>query len=125
VAKIDSEHAQSEALVITSEGEDIISLPWASEALTADFLRNGPDLVIVSESGDKILVEDYFLNLQLKDIYTAGGAKLSGNVIYHLSGNPYPGAYAQSGDSTSGAGQPIGVITLVQGIVRIKRSDGT
>ena len=125
MAIIDTEHAQSEEIIIASAGDDKVSLPWASEALTADFLRSGPDLVIVAESDEKIIVEGYFLNLQLKDIYTAGGAKIPGNVVYQLSGNPYPGAYAQSGDSTSGAGQPIGVITLVQGIVRIKRSDGT
>ena len=125
MAIIDTEHAQSKEIIIASAGDDKVSLPWAGEALTADFLRSGPDLVIISESGEKIIVEDYFLNLQLKDIFTAGGAKIPGNVVYQLSGNPYPGAYAQSGDSTSGAGQPIGVITLVQGIVRIKRSDGT
>ena len=69
VAIIDTEHAQSEEIIIASAGDDIVSLPWASEALTADFLRSGPDLVIISESGEKIIVEDYFLNLQLKDIY--------------------------------------------------------
>ena len=88
-------------------------------------MRVGTDLVLVSKNGDKIVIEDYFLNLQPKDLYTLGGAKISANVVHHLSGNPFAGAYAQSSSSTAGVSDPIGVITLVQGVVRVKRTDGT
>ena len=114
-----------EAIVIADKGTETLTLPWASEALSADFMRVGTDLVLVSKNGDKIVIEDYFLNLQPKDLYTLGGAKISANVVHHLSGNPFAGAYAQSSSSTAGVSDPIGVITLVQGVVRVKRTDGT
>ena len=118
------DYINDETLKIASDGTAAITLPWAHEALTADFFRVGADLLMVAKNGDKILIEDYFLNLQLQDVLTAGGAKISANVIEKLCGNPLPGVYAQGTSSSIADGDPIGRITLTEGIVRIKRSDG-
>jgi len=82
--KIGPDQDFKESIVIADKGTDTLTLPWASEALSADFMRVGTDLVLISKNGDKILIEDYFLNLQPKDLYTLGGAKISANVVHHL-----------------------------------------
>ena len=88
-------YINDETLKIPSDGKAVVTLPWAHEALTADFFRVGPDLLIIAKNGEKILLEGYFLNLQSKDVYTAGGAKIAADLISKLCGNPLPGVYAQ------------------------------
>ena len=119
-----SEWNEAEAAAIDGNGDGAIIVPWAAEALQADFKRAGSDLVLEAPDGKKLLIKGYFSNIELKDILTAGGAKLPAFVIDRLAGPPAPGLYAQATDGSSSVAEPIGQITLVQGIVRIMRSDG-
>ncbi len=90
--------------------------------LVADFARDGTDLTLTSENGDFITVEGYFSMVPGPDLLTAGGAKLSYDVISKLAG---PGPMAQTTTTQSDAGQAIGEITDLSGTVTVQHTDGT
>ena len=70
----------------------------AAEAwlLKADFVRSGPDLLLIGADGSKILVRDFF-NLENPPNLTAGGgAVVSAELAAKLAGPAAPGHYAQA-----------------------------
>ena len=65
-----SEWNEAEAAAIDGNGDGAIIVPWAAEALQADFKRAGSDLVLEAPDGKKLLIKGYFSNIELKDILT-------------------------------------------------------
>ncbi|MBT5245815.1 MAG: FecR domain-containing protein, partial [Rhodospirillaceae bacterium] len=88
----------------------------------ADFFRSGPDLLIIGENGEQVLVRGYFTLANPPALVSEGGLSLSGKIVGHLAGPVAPGQYAQTGDG--GLTDPIGQITTLTGVVEIVRVDG-
>ncbi|MDP7097035.1 MAG: FecR family protein, partial [Rhodospirillales bacterium] len=97
----------------------------AAEAwlLKADFVRSGPDLLLIGADGSKILVRDFFNLENPPDLMTGSGAVVSAELAAKLAGPAAPGQYAQAAD-VAGA-EPIGTIETVKGRVEVTRADGT
>ena len=70
----------------------------AAEAwlLKADFVRSGPDLLLIGADGSKILVRDFFNLENPPDLMTGSGAVVSAELAAKLAGPAAPGQYAQA-----------------------------
>ena len=95
-------------------------VPLADFLLGAEFTRSGLDLEIRGQDGTEVLIRDYFQHDEVADLWTPGGAVLSGELVARLAG-PVAEGWAQAAGS---AARPIGVVEQVIGEVRAERADG-
>ncbi|MGY9001188.1 MAG: FecR family protein, partial [Rhodospirillales bacterium] len=113
--------------VINVSGNQNISFE-GTWLLKADFVRQGPDLLLVGEGGQKTLLVDYFNSETPPNLQTNFGAVISAEQASKLAGPLAPGQFAQAigGDQLAqGASIPIGTIEAVNGIAEATRSDGS
>jgi len=103
------------------EGE-VLQLGAEIQPIVAEYAREGADLTLTSDSGASIVIHDYFASFPGPDLITAGGARLSYDVVSKLAG---PGPLAQSSSAQSDGGGPIGDVTELSGTVTAKHLDGT
>lgn len=89
------------------------------------YLRLGPDLMIVGPDGQKVLLADYFAVQTPPDIDGPGGISISGDLATTLAGPRAPGQVAQAGEQVAQAAEAIGTITRIDGDVFVTRADGT
>ncbi|MEX2451318.1 MAG: FecR domain-containing protein [Rhodospirillales bacterium] len=119
----------------TGGGEDIavleahpgqaVALPEGFSLQSAEFARQGPDLLLRSPDGQQILVKNFFAFETLPDLMSADGAMIiNGAWAATLAGPAAPGQYAQAGPA-SGAAQPIGKVETIKGEATATRVDGT
>ncbi|NKB43943.1 MAG: hypothetical protein GKS03_06645 [Alphaproteobacteria bacterium] len=121
---IRSENASSEAstqLVLVENGSVVI--PDAPALLTGDFSKLGDDLLIISPSGERFLVKDFFTTEPLPYLTDGEGIVVSGQVIARVAQRPDPTEYAQEGQA-DGTGA-IGIVESIDGEVTVERADGT
>ncbi|WP_288901163.1 Calx-beta domain-containing protein [uncultured Sneathiella sp.] len=90
--------------------------------LLAEYSRDGIDLNLTSDTGDHITIYDYFTTGQRVDLITAGGARIPADLVGKLAG---PGPMAQSTNTQSDAGGPIGEVSQLSGTVTSRHADGT
>src|SRR6056297_2549344 len=105
-----------------SDGE-AITIPDPALLFSADFSREGPDLVLKNPGAPDIRVVDYFTSGTPADLTTPDGATLRGPVVERLAGPEAPGQYAQAGAVAQG--NPIGQVETIEGGARAQRTDGT
>ena len=113
--------------VINVSGSQNISFDGAW-LLKADFVRQGPDLLLLGEGGQKTLLVDYFNSETPPDLQTNFGAVISADLASKLAGPVAPGQFAQAMNGTQlaqGASTPIGVIETVNGAAEATRADGS
>ncbi len=91
--------------------------------LKADFAREGSDLLLTGEGGQKTLLVDYFSQQSPPDLQTDFGAVISGELAGKLAGPVAPAQFAQATPSASSA--PIGRIESISGTAEATRADGT
>jgi hypothetical protein len=102
-----------------------LSLPFDDMALRAEFVREGPDLLIEGQGGEKVLVQDYFSSETPVDLILADGAGvLKGSLVATLAGSPTPGQYAQLDDAALSEGA-IGQVEALTGEAFAVHVDGT
>lgn len=112
-------------LLIEARGHSTVEVPGGSFLLGAEFLRSGPDLVLVGQDGTRIVVRDYFSgNAEPPTLVTPSGAHVDGATVETLVGPQAPGQVAQS-DADVAPGDPIGRVDSVEGAVTVVRSDGS
>ncbi len=90
--------------------------------LIAEYSREGVDLTLSSDTGDYIMVYDYFAAGHGVGLITAGGARIPADLVSKLAG---PGPLAQSANTQSDAGGPIGEVSQLAGTVTARHADGT
>ena len=95
-------------------------VPLADFLLGAEFTRSGMNLEIRGQDGTRVLIRDYFQHDEVADLWTPGGAVLSGELVARLAG-PVAEGWAQAAGSPA---RPIGVVEQVVGEVRAERADG-
>ena len=109
-------------LIDATEGTPLI-IPGGGWLLAADFVRQGPDLMLVGADGSKVLIRDYFNLEQPPGLITETGALVSAGQVLTLSGPLAPGQVAQS--TLTGVAEPIGQVITANGTVEAVRADGT
>ena len=102
---------------------DAIVVPGGAWPLNADFLRQGPVLLISGRDGESFVVRDYFFHETVADIRTEGGAVLPGAVVERLTGVLAPGQYAQTNSDVGS--DKIGLVETVVGTATALRVNGT
>ena len=102
---------------------DPIIVPGGAWPLKADFLRQGPDLLISGRDGESFVVRDYFFHETVVDIHTEGGAVLPGAIVERLTGGLAPGQYAQTNSDVGS--DKVGLVETVVGTATALRVDGT
>ena len=116
--------AGSQLTVLDAVGAEALTVPGGTMLLTADFSREGPDLLLTGDGGEEVLVRDYFSVETSPNLLTDGGAQITPQVAQALSGSLAPDQYAQA-TTTDGDAQPIGTVDTADGDVFAIRTDGT
>ncbi|MDA0239288.1 MAG: FecR domain-containing protein [Proteobacteria bacterium] len=100
-----------------------LAVPASGWLMGADFAREGYDLVVSGDAGQKFVVMDYFASDTPPDLMTAENGTLRGDIVAQLAGPLNPGEYAQA----SGVPQsdPIGVVETLRGVAEATRADGS
>jgi hypothetical protein len=117
-------------LIVQAESGKPVLIPGGAWMLGADFIRQGPDLLLKDDAGRQVLVRDFFRLEVTPSLATEGGAVISGDLAVKLAGPLAPAQYAQAsplGPGATGAGvaEPIGQVATIQGTVEVTRGDGT
>ncbi|EKV26919.1 hypothetical protein C882_2143 [Caenispirillum salinarum AK4] len=89
------------------------------------YMRLGPDLMIVGPDGEKVLLTDYFAMQTPPDLGGPGAMTISGDLASALAGPRAPGQVAQAGEQVAQAAEAIGTVTRMDGEVFATRADGT
>ena len=111
------------SILLRSAGGEAVTVDDPSLLFSAEFHRQGPDLVLENAGAPDIRIVDYFAHAIAPDLATPDGATLRGQVVERLAGPEAPGQYAQAGASS--LGDPIGQVETLEGIARAQRVDGT
>jgi VCBS repeat-containing protein len=92
---------------------------------SADYARDGADLVLTGKAGNSFVVEGYFNSSPPADLIADNGAFLSGQTVELLAG-PEPVQYAQAtGGAAAGQGlSPIGKVETLEGSATVQRASG-
>ncbi|MFB9149376.1 FecR domain-containing protein, partial [Roseovarius ramblicola] len=110
-------------IVLRSSDGEAVTIQDPALLFSADFSREGTDLVLKNPGSADIRVVDYFADGTPADLTTPDGATLRGAVVDRLAGPEAPGQYAQAGAVPQGI--PIGQVETLEGTARAQRSDGT
>lgn len=102
---------------------DSIVVPGGAWPLTAEFVRQGPDLLISGRDGESFVVRDYFFRETAADLHTEGGAVLPGAIVERLTGPLAPGQFAQT--NSEAENDIVGRVETVLGNATALRVDGT
>jgi len=102
-------------------GSAELALPSGSDLLTADFSRQGDDLLLEGADG-AVLVRDYFAQAQPPALTTAEGARLASDLVAKLAGPLAPGQYVQT--SVTPGAEPIGEVSQITGSAQVTRTNG-
>ncbi|GAB6053315.1 hypothetical protein JCM17960_21350 [Magnetospira thiophila] len=104
-------------------GQESAALPAGFDMASADYGREGADLVVTAPDGASVTLVDYFAGGAPATLMTPDGATISGSVASKLAGPLAPGQVAQDGP-----GEPqtaIGQVDTLDGHVTATRADGT
>lgn len=122
VRAADSQSVATPAIIVDATG-DVLIVPGGSFLLTAEFVREGDDLLLVGTDGARVLVQGFFALETPPDLHTEGGAVVQGDLAMTLAGPVAPGQYA---DLESGIeADPVGVVEEILGSATARRADGT
>ena len=114
---------RGEISIIEAQAGTIQVSPADALVLGADFVRQGPDLILTGADGQQIIGRDFFRLQNPADLITEGGQLIKAELAIKLAGPLAPGQYAQA--APAGAGDPIGKVVTAEGKVEANRADGT
>lgn len=122
-------------LIVPTPGDSDIVVPGGAFLLTADYARNGDDLVLEGLGSPPVIIRDYFELADPPALSTGQGATISADLAAKLAGPLAPAQFAQAATSDptavqvaqAGAPDPaeaVGQVTQVTGTVRATRANG-
>lgn len=89
---------QEFSAVIDASGKVSLVIDGGAFLLTADFVRSGPDLILVGQDGSKVLIVNFFATETPPDLYTLNGALIPGGLASVLAGPSAEGLAQTGGD---------------------------
>ncbi|TAN47063.1 MAG: hypothetical protein EPN26_14375, partial [Rhodospirillales bacterium] len=116
---------ESHGLILDAQPGKAVLVPQGVDLSGADYVRQGPDLVLVQPDGTTILIRDYFAQGdEAPDLLAADGSYIPGDLALKLAGPLAPGEFAQAGNAKAAA-QAIGRVDTQAGDVNVVHADGT
>jgi hypothetical protein len=112
-------------IILADSAQAPIVVPGGNLLLTADFVRDGADLVLVGADGRTVVLRGYFETGHQADLMTEGGARIAAQLATQLAGPLAPGQYAQAGVTDAVAGDDVATLSNVAGDVFVIRAEGT
>ena len=112
----------SEAVVIDAA----VTLPPVDNSallFRGDYDRDGADLVISHEDHGALRIQNFFIQPDLPNLFSADGALIDGETAAQLAGPQAAGQYAQAGTGLAAA--QIGSVQTLVGTATAQRTDGT
>jgi len=94
VSTLTDASASGFAAVIYTMGQTSVVVNHGTLLLTADYVRSGPDLVLVGADGTKVLLIGFFATETPPNLFTLNGAEVTGHLASILAG---PSASGLSG----------------------------
>ncbi|CAA6604225.1 hypothetical protein MTBLM1_20347 [Rhodospirillaceae bacterium LM-1] len=110
-------------IIIEAKPGQPVAVPVAGLIEGAEYVRSGPDLILIGEDGTRVLVRDYFASDDPSNLIGDNGATIDGDLALRLAGNMAPGEFAQA--KAGAAGQSIGRADTLSGSVTVVHADGT
>ena len=110
-------------IILEAENGADLVVPGGDMLLDADFIRLGPDLLLIGEDGSTVIVRGFFALHSPPDLMTEAGAHINADLAAKLAGPMAPGQYAQAGPGA--AAEPVGKVESVEGTVTAVRADGS
>jgi hypothetical protein len=114
-------HSDGPAILAGSNAPSL-QVPDGFDIFSAQFSRDGDDLVIAAEGSPPLTVIDYFTVDSPPGLEMPNGAMLTGDVVELLAGPRAPGQYAQA-DAPEGA-ESIGRVETLSGTSTATRVSG-
>ena len=109
--------------VSVAAGDAKVVVPDGGFMFSADFSRQGSDLLIEGEDGRSVLVEGYFDAAMRPTLLTPAGAQMTPDIVEALLVSvPLHVQLAQAGTAVGDA--PIGQVEQVQGVAQAVRTSG-
>lgn len=117
------EASGADEIVIGMQDAGVVTVPDTAHLFTAEFVRDGGDLVLQKDGAPDIRITGYFRQSETPDLQSPEGAVLRGHLVERLAGTEAPGQYAQAG--TAQNSDPIGQVEAIVGGAYVQRTDGT
>ena len=111
-------------IVLDAAGLSQVTVPGGAFLVGADFVRDGPDLLLIGSDGQQILIRDFFSTETPPDLISDSGLLIDGDLAVWLAGPESPLQFAQAQNGAV-ASQPIGRVETVEGSVTASRVDGS
>lgn len=121
-ANLDSS-GNSAAVAVDVPATGDITLPDGIDVTDSEFQRLGNDLQVTGETGESVVVRDYFGAATVPALRSTDGATLSSAIVTHLARADSPTQFAAA--DAPPPGQPIGRIQSAVGEAFVIRVDGT
>lgn len=86
-------------IVLDASGAAQITVPGGAFLVSADYVREGPDLLLIGSDGQQVLIRDFFANETPPDLISDSGLRVNGDLATRLAGPESPLQYAQAQDS--------------------------
>ncbi|NMM44159.1 hypothetical protein HH303_06705 [Rhodospirillaceae bacterium KN72] len=124
---LDSGEPLDVVIALDARSGDSLPLSDASFIYDADYVRQGPDLLLIKPDGTAVLVENYFAVPSPPDLTAEGGRVLSPQLVQSFLHPIAPGQTAALGDAQVAQvlGESIGTVDNLTGNVYAVRPDGT
>ncbi|MDX1738986.1 MAG: hypothetical protein R3261_12160, partial [Alphaproteobacteria bacterium] len=124
----DALNSQGEKSIISvldaaNSGDDILQLPNSDFVTDAQFIQSGNDLLLVLDSGETTIVENYFTTSPRPDLVAESDITLTARLLESFLTPVAPSQTAQAADGN--AGDPIGSVEFLAGRAFAVRTDGT
>ena len=113
---------EADIRVVDAAGTEQILVGELGWLQGAEFVRAGPDLMLVGKDGAQVLLQDYFMQAEPSDLLTTNGGVFDAQLVARLAGPMAPGQVAQT---TPSSPEPIGQVDTIEGAVDAARADGT
>ncbi|MEM7067356.1 MAG: choice-of-anchor C family protein [Pseudomonadota bacterium] len=120
---VENEDGQLEIIKLASDASDGLTFDAEDFLFSAEYTRDGHDLLITGKDGNAVLVEGYFTAKNPVDLVGPQGQTLRGDIVEVLAGPANPGVYAQQGNPEGAS--PIGQVEILSGNASVQRTDGS
>ena len=81
-----AQNSGSDPILLDAGGAAQITIPGGSFLIDADYVREGPDLLLIGSDGQQVLIRDFFASETPPDLISDSGLRIDGDLAARLAG---------------------------------------